>query len=392
MTARTTTSGIAKSAGTIALIALGAIVTYVQSRPSASGAGTSSGSSVGAPPSTPPASESVPIERSKQSPGSDAKTSPKPVAKASADQTTSAPQVSSDASGDVRVGAWNIEWLGKPDDRSGAAQGVAQDPDELAEYIVKSKVAVLGVCEIVTNVRGRPIRSREIEQTIERIRAKTGDRWAYVLYPGRADGDQLTGVLWNTRFATPVSSDGNRMSADAIALTPVPVQKGRSSQGSALWNRPPHAIKLSFGEGRTDIVLIVVHMKADYQGDFAAHRKEEADVLIGALPAIRKTFGDADILIMGDTNCVGLREPALLAFEKAGFVDLNASGLQTHWRGGTMDRGLVPLDQPEFKARAFGVFSDSYLRSRSFEPRDFKQRMSDHYLVYTTVRVMPDDD
>ena len=31
----------------------------------------------------------------------------------------------------LKIGSWNIEWLGKPDDRSGAAKGVAQSPDDM---------------------------------------------------------------------------------------------------------------------------------------------------------------------------------------------------------------------------------------------------------------------
>ena len=57
-----------------------------------------------------------------------------------------------------------------------------------------------------------------------------------------------------------------------------------------------------------------------------------------------------------------------------------------------MDRALVPSDQPEFAARSFSVFSDSYLSARKLTPRDYKRGYSDHYLITTTIRVMPDDD
>lgn len=292
----------------------------------------------------------------------------------------------------IRIGAWNIEWLGNASDRSGAGRDVAQRPQDLADYIVASGVDVLGVCEIVTSIPGRPIRSREVEAVLEEIASRTKQRWAYVLFPGRADGDQLTGVLWNTSTVNAVRPDNTAYRLDVDAPWAVPIPRGRSSQGSGLWNRPPHAMMFSAGAGKTDVILIVVHMKADYEGDFSAHRSEEAEALVRALPEVRKHFGDADVVIAGDTNCSAANERAIQVFAKAGFKDLNSSGQSTHWRGGAMDRVLVPVDQPEFKTSGMDVLSESYLRKRKWEPRDFKRFMSDHYLVESTIQIQPDDD
>ncbi|HNB59115.1 MAG TPA: hypothetical protein PK308_02300, partial [Phycisphaerales bacterium] len=47
-----------------------------------------------------------------------------------------APGAYRDPNPDVLVlGTWNIEWLGKPDQRSGPARGGAQSPEDLADYI-----------------------------------------------------------------------------------------------------------------------------------------------------------------------------------------------------------------------------------------------------------------
>ena len=305
--------------------------------------------------------------------------------------TSSSLATASDAL-EIRVGSWNIEWLGKPEDRSGAGKDVAQDPSDLADLIVTSRVAVLGVCEIVSNISGRPIRSREIESTIDVIKKKTGDAWQYVLYPGRKDGDQLTGVLWNPRIVTAETAADQPFDTTKDTPWPVPVGRGRSSQGSGLFNRPPHAMKFSAGKGKTDFVVVVLHLKADYNGDFAQHRKEEADVLVSALPAVRKQFHDEDILLVGDTNCTGDHEPAIIALEKVGYFDLNASHRATHWRGGSMDRELVPVSQPEFAAHAFEIMSDSYLSKRGIDAREYKRRFSDHFMVVGTIKVMADDD
>ncbi|MBY0311408.1 MAG: hypothetical protein K2W85_05015 [Phycisphaerales bacterium] len=371
-----------KIIATIGLIVIGAVVTYVQSR---TGGGTTPGSS-NAPSAVPaPTSPAQGVSTSANAVPDTTTAKPKPAASTPAMASAIAPTES-------RIASWNIEWLGKPEDRSGPAQGVAQDPKEVAEYIASSKAAIVGVCEIVTNVAGRPIRSREIESAIAELDKRTGSKWAYALNPGRSEGDQLTGVLWDTKQVTAQMPKGTPFNPDADVPWAVPVKKGRSSQGSGLWNRPPHAMKFSFGDGRTDVVMIVVHMKADYQGDFAAHRSEEARALVDALPAVKQAFGDQDIIIIGDTNCVGEREPAMQAFEAAGLRDLNSSGKQTHWRGGSMDRAMVPANQPEFAGSAMSVGSDEFLRTKRWEPREFKRRLSDHYLVVSTVKVMGDDD
>lgn len=320
---------------------------------------------------------------------------PAPGRPEAAPSKTAPPSAKPDAksvSGEVRVGSWNIEWLGKPEDRSGVARDIAQDPNDLADAIIQSGVAVLGVAEVVTRIHGRPIRSREVEAVIDVMMRKTGDKWAYVLFPGRADGDQLTGVLWNTAKVSALAADGTPWSDAENAPWMLPIPKQRSAQGSYLWNRPPHAMKFSAGEGKTDFVVVMLHMKADYQGDFAAHRSEEAKALVKALPELKKTFKDSDIVLTGDTNCTAQHEAALMTFESAGFTDLNASAKTTHWRGGFMDRSFVPSDQPEFAGSVFQVGSDAYLKSRKLTPQDYKKRYSDHYLVWSTVKVMPDDD
>ncbi len=378
----TSTSGWRRIVGVVFVLAvLGAA--YFKLIPGGSSATTSPGSTV-EPASAPSPRDGQP---SSHVPTAD----PVKPAAAASKPKDAAPAATASAS-EIRAGSWNIEWLGKPEDRSGAGQGVAQDPADLADLIVTSRVAVLGLCEIVSSISGRPIRSREIEATVDAIKKKTGDGWKYVLYPGRNDGDQLTGVLWNPRIVTAETASDKPFDTATDTPWAVPVGKGRSSQGSGLFNRPPHAMKFSAGAGKTDFVVVVLHLKADYNGDFAQHRKEEADVLVGALPAVRKQFHDDDVLLVGDTNCTGDHEPAIVALERAGYFDLNGSHRATHWRGGSMDRELVPVSQPEFAGHGFEVMSDSYMSKRGIDAREYKRRFSDHFMVVGTIRVMADDD
>src|SRR5262245_16453188 len=58
----------------------------------------------------------------------------------------------------VRLGTWNIEWLGN----SGKREKPAQDPDDLAKYIRASKVDLLGLNEITHDVEGDEPRNKTL--------------------------------------------------------------------------------------------------------------------------------------------------------------------------------------------------------------------------------------
>ncbi|MBL0926893.1 MAG: endonuclease/exonuclease/phosphatase family protein [Phycisphaerales bacterium] len=332
-------------------------------------------------PAKPPAPAGAPGPASPAAPGD---------AKPAGRSTAQAPAPSA-ASKTIRIGTWNIEWLGRPDERSGAAQNIPQSADDLADYLVAADVQAVALQEVVATGRGK-LRSAELDRTFETVKARTGQVWDYVLFPGRNEGAQLTGAAWNTAVLSPQTAEGRPFDPRKDEPWPVPIARRRGAGGAGLWSRPPYALKLTTGQGTTDFVLLVVHMKADFQGDFSAQRADEAGVLAEAIPITKRTFRDDDILILGDTNVTQPAEQALAVYTGAGFLDLNARNLQTHWRGGATDRIFVPPDQPEFSARFFEVESDTYLRRHNWQPRDYKRRISDHYMVLTSLRVMPDDD
>lgn len=291
----------------------------------------------------------------------------------------------------LRIASWNIEWLGKPEERSGREEGVAQKPEDIARYIIDSRASILALQEIVADSGGARPRCSALDRALAALESASGRRWHYVLFPGRSEGDQLTGVAWDPAAATPIDSAGGDWDATDSPWR-LPIATSRGASGAGLWNRPPHAMKFSLGPGRTDVVLVVVHMKADFQGDFADHRGREAEALVTALDALRRTFNDQDIIILGDTNVTSPGEPAPRAIQAAGFADLNQAGSATHWRGGATDRVFVPTDQPEFESTGFEVMSDEFLASRRWRPSDFKRSLSDHYMVVATVAVRVDDD
>lgn len=278
----------------------------------------------------------------------------------------------------LRVGAWNIEWLGVPENRSGPARNQAQQAEHLADYVLASEVSILGLAEIAISNPGAGDTNDTLAAAFEIIARKTGQKWTHELYPARSGRNQLIGLAWDTKRVTPIG--------DARPAT-MPDETGPG--GEPLWSRPPYGRMFSAGRGRTDFVVIMMHMKSNYGGDYSEHRAGEARTLVRDL---KTAFADPDVIIIGDSNTPQHTQPAIATIERAGWVDLNARDQPTFWTGGALDRAFLPAAQPEFQARVFRILSDDYLKSVNLTPREFKIRYSDHYMVITSVAVGADDD
>ena len=180
------------------------------------------------------------------------------------------------------------------------------------------------------------------------------------------------GVAWNAARVSPVGEPA------IIELD----HEGR------LWNRHPHAMKFSAGAGRTDFVVVVLHMKSNVDGLSRGKRQraEEARVLAARLAALRTRLEDEDIILIGDLNCVDAREDALATFAAAGLRDLNAADTPTYRNGRSpLDRILVPDGQPEFR----------FARQYVLTPTDVgghAGKLSDHFVVTAAFRILADDD
>ncbi len=297
-------------------------------------------------------------------------------------------------SGLIRIGSWNIEWLGTPDNRRGPAAGQAQTVKDLADYIVSAKLDILAVQEVAATMDDQMMPREErpdtftspiLDQVFEMVAKANGGDWKHVLFPtyGSRLG-QLTGLAWNTERVQAVGEpvDIHRVAAKAD-------ENGEQAQLWSQWVRPPHGIMFTAGDGLTDFVVIPIHMKAG-AGDNSERRRGEAEELVADLP---HAFQDGDILIIGDSNCSNTNEPAIKVLGEAGFVDLNQRDTATYWTGvAPLDRAFVPADQPEFKKRSFAVWGKPYMARRRMEPADFARRLSDHMMVITSITVMADDD
>jgi hypothetical protein len=83
----------------------------------------------------------------------------------------------------VRIGAWNIEWLGLPSNRHGEGHDVAQTPKNIADYIMASEVDILGLEEVNDNDGDMKTRTNStITEALDVIKEKTGKTWKHLLF------------------------------------------------------------------------------------------------------------------------------------------------------------------------------------------------------------------
>jgi hypothetical protein len=148
------------------------------------------------------------------------------------------------------------------------------------------------------------------------------------------------------------------------------------------------------GKGKTDFLVLPLHLKANTNASYARHRAEELDDLVRKLTDVDKFFrGEKDLIMLGDTNIQSAQEEAVAVLEDAGFKDLNKHDADTHSAKGIQPfaRIFVPRAQPEFERARMEALVEFQKRERlSFF--EYRQRYSDHYVVVTTLRVGDDDD
>jgi endonuclease/exonuclease/phosphatase family metal-dependent hydrolase len=175
----------------------------------------------------------------------------------------------------------------------------------------------------------------------------------------------------------------------AVEQVPLEIEDPGDTEHTLLARRPV-GVKFETAPGKTDVVVVVVHLKCC---NAAGHRAAEAKALIDALEPLRAATGDRDILLIGDSNISRHDEPAVGVLGDAGFRDLNESDQSTYVSGGALDRAFVPPGengrptQPEFANSRFTV-----VRRGPVPQQEYRRRLSDHYLVYTDVRLTNDDD
>ena len=303
----------------------------------------------------------------------------------------------------LRIGALNIEWLGNSDRRSGTGVGVTQSPKDIAGYIKASGVSILALEEISDDDGvAATLTNKTLDAALAVLNAGDEAKWKYRLFPKHPDAEnptwQLTGLAWNEAVATPVP--GTAGSADGYRLKlKVPDGVAAGTATKPVFERWATAMKFSAGKGKTDVVVIPVHMKSNrpaFPGqDVVTQREVEAKMLLATLADVASQFADEDIIVLGDTNVLKRDEKAVAAFTSAGFVDLNSADLPTYLSGSwqnPFDRAFVPNPAGNARAKEFASPRFDVFRHPGMTTAEFRKNVSDHRMIRLTVEVSEDDD
>lgn len=288
----------------------------------------------------------------------------------------------------IRVGAWNIETLGSPDSRDylrkspSNGYGVRRNPAELAERIEVLRLDVLALSEIDdTDAEDGSVTNRVLDETFRILNQRAGNDWAYRLFPKRIrrHSSQHTGLAWNRRRIRAV---GRRFRVPVTDVT---------SRRYFEWDRHPHAMKFTRGRGRTDFVVIPIHMKAGRNNAAVKQRRSEAESLVRELSEIQEHFQDQDIILIGDFNMLRRSEPAGRVYrKKGGLFDLNYSDQSTHIADLPFDRCYIPRAQRENEFA--GVTQVRIVAPPAAERRRFRRELSDHWPIVLEFAELADDD
>ncbi len=270
----------------------------------------------------------------------------------------------------IRLGSWNIEHFG--------SSITSQHPKAIAEHIQLSGVDILALEEIYDTDGDPDTRTNaKLDQVTALMNENPAKGWMYRLFPNKQANDksQLCGVAWDSKSLT-------------LEGEPFKIPVDTDHETFNLWDRHPHAVKFQAGSGKTDFVLIVLHMKSNVDGvDFGRdQRAVEAERLIEQIDSVKEHFADGDIIIAGDTNCLHGDEKAVKEYVEAGFRDLNAADRATFVNTASpFDRIFVPKKQNEVK------FSRQYVLMAA-DADVHESQLSDHYLVLTPIKILADDD
>ena len=267
----------------------------------------------------------------------------------------------------IRVGAWNLETLGSPQSRDyrkqrdGHGFGVRRNPADLFHQLERLNLDVLALAEIDDTTLGDDNRNNDVlDRVFQLLNRTTKNDWTYVLFPKYSHyaDTQLTGLAWN-RAKVNQSGDWYR------------VELGVRTSRYYEWDRHPHAMKFTRGEGRTDFIVIPIHMKAGRSEKAIDQRRVEATALTARLGHIGDHFDDKDVILIGDFNMTHASEPAGEVFKRAGafrsqclkpgdtFVESTARprlrGAQPYVRGRTtnLDCRTRPFTSNELSASVF---------------------------------------
>lgn len=311
----------------------------------------------------------------------------------------------------IYVGAWNIQWLGN----AKAGKRKPQDPKDVAAYVAVGGVDVLGIAEVSATSNPGPgqARNQTLDDAFKLLNA-SGARWRYALFekrPGaRAPEDQWTGLAWNEAV---VSLDGGPwkldVAVDSKREDDIRARFASPEKETIILSRWPYAAKFSAGPGKTDFVVVPVHLKSNIGGKATEDaRAYEVELIQEGFGKLRAQHRDDDLVVVGDTNMLASGEPAAARFRAMGLKDCNAGDLGTHLpfraaeSAAPFDRVFLAAQQPETAASCpaqgngkgpldFKIIRPAELK-QGMTASEFRKVLSDHLMVRSGICVMNDDD
>lgn len=264
----------------------------------------------------------------------------------------------------LRVGTWNIRHFAE-------AENAGQKTVDVAGYIASSGVQLLALQEISHD---GDLESSALRALCKAL-SKGSASWDYRIFQNRLPKDyaQSCAVMWNR-------------SKFRLKSKPYKLPLKKKSGEWHYWHRSPYTLKFSAGEGRSDFVLLSIHMKAF--AEKKTQRLREFQLLWQGLSALEKRFQDKDILILGDSNFS--RSETTYRKSLSSWQELNKKGLSTltksrFYESAAFDKIIVPSRQPETARAKFFVH-------RTLKDYLHRKLLSDHFLVYTELTILRDDD
>ena len=154
------------------------------------------------------------------------------------------------------------------------------------------------------------------------------------------------------------------------------------------WAKLPRALKFGVQEGLTDFVVMPVQLEPKRIGEdcLAGKRGDEAQDLPRLIGEAQRFFGDMDVIVIGDTDCVRDDEDQLAEFGAERVLDVRVGDIDAFVDAkSAYDRVMVPKDQPEFRSTQWYALLEA-------ETQKPERPLSDHFLVLSPIRILADDD
>jgi endonuclease/exonuclease/phosphatase family metal-dependent hydrolase len=270
----------------------------------------------------------------------------------------------------IRIGTWNLEFLGV----EGNFRGAVPPRDDADFDKIGQKVRDLGVQVLAVQEIGG-------ETPIAKVTAAAGPNWRFVLGTtgGWTNGvtSQQVGFLWDNDAV-------ELLFAEELLSLP------RELEGVPMFHRVPVTAAFRSKATGFDFRAVTVHLKAGQKDKDEQKRRLEATELGAWLAKLQQTQGeDGDVLVLGDFNSTYGADPERI-LEQQGL-----RFLETAQRSPTIQHFADPIDQiviapglTEVLEATFAVHADL----GGLDKEAWRKTYSDHYPVTVDLDAVTDAD